>query len=487
MKHRITVVPLGPGSPDLLTLQAADLLRGGTPVCLRTERHPVSDWLKQQGVSCSSLDSLYENSDDFDAMNEAIVEKLFSMAASGDLLYAVPDPAADQSVSLLVRRADPTRFAVSVLPGVSAVDSCLAACASRTESLPLQSVSALSLNAFSWNPAASLLVTELDSRLLAGEVKLKLGTCLDDLAEVVFLEPSDEILRKPKGIHLCELDRQKRYDQTAALFVPGQDLLHRKRFCFEDLVRIMARLRARDGCPWDQVQTHDSLKPYLVEEAWETVDAIDRDEPDHLADELGDVLLQVVFHAAVGESFDEFNLTDVITHICRKMIVRHPRLFAGAAVLPDQPASVDSVQDWEKIKQMETGSKTVGESLEDVSSSLPSLKYAAKINKKLSQLPAFRQNPAEVAREIKALAASLLDGNHVLDGNAVGKLLIRCMELCRLHDQDGEILLHEAVNRLKTNYQQAEKRILRDGRQPENLTFAEMSEYLARTETNMED
>jgi tetrapyrrole methylase family protein/MazG family protein len=142
-------------------------------------------------------------------------------------------------------------------------------------------------------------------------------------------------------IPLYQLDNQKHYDHTAAVFLPGVDYLHRARHTFEDLERIVSRLRAPDGCPWDSVQTHRSLTPYMVEEAWEVVNAIEEDDPDHLADELGDVLFQVFIHASIGKSCGEFTLTDILTDICRKMIHRHPAVFDENR-RPEDPAAMKS-------------------------------------------------------------------------------------------------------------------------------------------------
>ena len=358
MKHTLTVVPLGPGDPALLTLRAADLLRSGIPVVFRTSHHPVAAWLTEQGFPFSSLDALYESAEDFDAMNHAMVQSLLERVRHGDLLYAVPDPLSDRSVSLLLREAA-KKADVRVLPGVSLVDTGLAACRGQLDQSPYQTVSAADFSAFPWNPSLPLLITELDSQLLAGEVKLKLNEMLEDQTSVFLLPPSGGAAPVPLSIPLWELDRRKRYDQTVSLLVPGLDYLHRRRFRFEDLVEIMSRLRGRDGCPWDADQTHLSLRPYLVEEAWEAVDAIDHEDMDHLADELGDVLLQVVFHASIGASFDEFTCTDVMTNICRKMMQRHPQLFQEAAVLPDSLREPGQSLTWEEMKQRETGIRLI--------------------------------------------------------------------------------------------------------------------------------
>ncbi len=480
MNNRLLIVPLGPGDPGLLTVKSVNLLRHARVLMLRTARHPVAAWLEQEGIPYQSFDSLYDACDTFEEMNRLIADRVLEEAAGGQVLYAVPDPACDTSVYALAAEAERKGISFSVLPGVSEADSCLAACLPAFGGNGMLIQPAEDFIHRAYDPSLSVLITELDSPLLAGEVKLKLSEFDEEgETEIAFLRPSDKICRPWSRISLCDLDRQKHYDQTAAALIPGRGYLRRSRFIFHDLEGIMERLRAQDGCPWDRVQTHESLRPYLVEEAWEAVDAIDAKDYDHLSDELGDVLLQVVFHASIGASFDEFSMTDVISHICRKMIVRHPQLFPEASLLPALSGSLSSVRDWEKIKRTETGSRTVGESLNDVSPTLPGLKYAFKVRKKLDQWPGCKRSAEELVRDIQSRAAELLSGDS-LQEEAVGSLLLEITDLCRLYSLDGEILLHGTVKRLIQRWQGAEKAILQDGKSPESLSGQELLSYFRR-------
>ena len=325
MKHQITVVPIGPGSPSLLTLHAADLLRSGKQILFRTARHPVAAWLQAQQIPFSSLDELYEAAEDFDSMNAAIVQAVLRHArAGGEVLYAVPDPGSDQTVTLLLREAAGAGCAACVLPGVSLANSALAACRGSFEQPSVQTVSAADFSAFPWDPSVNLLITELDSMLLAGEVKLRLSEYLDDLCEVQLLPASEAEQRPCKTIPLCDLDRQKHYDQTVSLFIPGRNALRRARFCFNDLLQITRGLRSRQACPADAQQAHQSLLPTLSQQVHQAAEAIDTGESDSLVDALGAILFQVVCHAAIGADFDEFTLTDVISKLCSQLRLQHP-------------------------------------------------------------------------------------------------------------------------------------------------------------------
>ncbi len=478
----ILVVPLGPGSPRLLTLEAADALRDSArKLILRTARHPVAAWLEEQQVPFSSLDAMYDAYEDFDALHRAMAGRLWEAASGEAVCFAVPDPAADAAVAAL-KTALPAGGSLRILPGVSAAQACLSALpAEQSTENGLQLFSANRFLSAAFDPSLPLLLTELDSSLLAGDIKLKLADLFSDEQPVLFFPPREDSPSETspvfRRIPLYALDAQKKYDHTAAVFLPGVPCSGRERHTFRDLTEIVFRLRAPDGCPWDRAQTHQSLRPYLVEEAWEAVNAIDEGDTDHLADELGDVLFQVMIHSAIGTAFDEFTLTDVLSGICRKMIQRHPHVFIAS----HGESAEDVSQGWEARKRKETGSRTVGETLDDVSSFLPALKYSIKMYKKLAQVPALRRDPRVIAEEIRELSGKVLENGRLSEA-AMSALLRKCTELCYRTDQDAEILLHQGVEQMKNIYQKAEKTIFEDKKSPESLTLQELCVYLNSAE-----
>ena len=155
-------------------------------------------------------------------------------------------------------------------------------------------------------------------------------------------------------------------------------LLEKNKFCFNDLRIIMEILRSPNGCPWDKEQTHKSIRNNFLEETYEAAEAIDNSDPDLLREELGDVLLQVVFHARISEEAGEFSVDEVINDICMKLIERHPHIFGDTKV----NGSEQVVVNWEAIKQEKKGRETIREKLEGVSKALPSLMRAGKLVKK---------------------------------------------------------------------------------------------------------
>ncbi len=479
MKNRITVIPLGPGRPELMTVQSVNALQSAKRIILRTSRHPVSSWLTEQGLSWQSMDSFYDEYDEFEEMHLAMAEWLWQESAKSPLCFGVMTPQTDGAV-LALKKTCPSDGSLQILPGLSPLDSCFSAIPTEKElgnSFCLFSATDF-LSSYP-DPGISIFVTEIDSQLLAGRVKLQMEEYYDDEQEIWFFPSSVKKQVQPIKIPLYLLDGQKKYDHTVSVLIPGKCFLHRVRYSWQDLIQIVEKLRAPDGCPWDRIQTHETLRPYLVEEAWEAVNAIEEQNPDHLADELGDVLFQVFIHASIAQTIGEFSLNDVITKIGHKMIHRHPHVFGTAM----NGSAKDIVEGWEQLKREESGSQTVGESLNEISRSLPALKYSSKVFKKLNQIPAFLRDPQTIVSEIRCLSAQLMH-HEELSAENMSRLLMACAELCFRQHQDAELLLHQRAEQFKEQYQSAEKNILKDHHKPENLTSQQLYVYLNSVEGN---
>ena len=469
MQPSITLVSIATGDPGLLNAKTVNALKEKGRVFLRTLRSPIAFWLKDEKISFSSLDDLYDTAEDFDHLSSAIAEYLWSQARLFPVVYAVPDLMVDNSVQELYRLR-PGDGNIVVVPGVGLSDVLQSSVRPLLLSSDLRTLSATDFLLGIYNPNTSVLITELDNPILAGDVKIRISSVLDDEYRVFFLHhnaPAVEIL-------LYELDRQPEIDHLSAVFIPCSGYKLRDSFVLDDLLSIMDRLRAPDGCPWDRVQTHQTLRPYLAEEAWECIEAIDQEDPIHLADELGDLLFQIVFHSSIGKSFDEFTINDVINSICRKMIRRHPHVFADQS---SSPAAVPAVSEWEKHKRSETGSNSVLESLDDISPALPSLKYAAKLIRKISLFPALQRDTAEIIADIRNLNNHLDELALEPDEGKIGSLLFLYAELCYSLNLDSELILHRSVTDLKRRLQAVGKQVENDGKSIESLTFDELGVY----------
>ena len=326
------------------------------------------------------------------------------------------------------------------------------------------------------DPERPLWVTEIDGRVLASEVKLWLMDVYEAEQKVFFSPPGEAAHTRALAIPLCELDRQAAYDHTCALLVPPVPYEQRTRHTVRDLQQVMRRLRAPAGCPWDREQTHESLRQYLIEEAYEVVDAIDCGDPERIADELGDVLLQVMFHAQIAEEHADFTLGDVATAICRKMISRHERIFGGAGT--------DTAGDagWEAVKRREKGQETLTQSLLDVPGYLPALMRAAKVLRKaasagfdpLSGTGAIRQ----AERASQAARAAMVQGEDA--GRALGVLLLAAAGAARGCAEQPELLLRASTERFVSRFERMEQAIMADGKSLQACTQEDMNAYWSK-------
>jgi len=475
MKPTITVVSLGPGDPGLMTLQTADALRAAKRLVLRTEQHGVAAWLREQNIPYTTLDALYDEYWDFDELHAAMAARLWQLAAEGPVTYAVMDATTDGSVAAL-GKVKPEGASLIRLAGVSMADAHLTALPERQlERNGLRVIPAMDCENAQHDPRMALLITEIDSPVLAGTVKLWLTDLYDDEMPVTFIPSTVKSHRKAVQLPLMELDRQRTYDHTVAVYIPPAPMGERKRFCFADLVEILDILRGDNGCPWDREQTHESLRKYLIEEAYEAVGAIDEGDVDALADELGDVLLQVVFHANVGKSHGDFTISDVTSNICRKMIYRHAHIFGT-----DKCATAEEVSaNWEKLKKAEKGLTSQASVLADVSKGLPALMRAHKVQKKAANVgfdwdTAMEALPKvhEEAQEVKAELDAGRD-----PAEELGDLLFSCVNVTRLCGLDAEELLKNATEKFILRFTAMENLIKCDGKSLEGLTLREMDVY----------
>lgn len=476
MKPTITVVSLGPGDHRLLTLQSLEALRSSRHLILRTAKHRTAAWLVEEGVSFEDFDALYDQYEDFDELHAEMARRLWQAAEKSAVTFAVIDAATDGAVRAL-RAAQPAEGKVTILPGVTMADSCIALLPEEFEQTgSVRILPAIDALTAAPDPATPLMITEIWDRVLASDLKLRLTDLYGDEMQAVLFPSSVKINRKPAVLPLMELDRQKTYDHTVCLYIPASGLQSRERYCFDDLLRVMHTLRQR--CPWDSEQTHESLRKYLIEEAYEAVGAIDEDDMDHLADELGDVLLQIAFHSDIAQAMGEFSISDVTTAIVRKMVYRHAHIFGN--VHCDTAEEVTA--SWEQLKKAEKGLTTQSSVLADVSAGLPALMRASKVQKKAAQV-GFDWDDAigalpKIHEEADEVLAELENGRD--PGEELGDLLFSCVNVARLSGLEPELLLKAATEKFIRRFTAMENLIISDGKSLEGLTLAEMDVYWNR-------
>jgi tetrapyrrole methylase family protein/MazG family protein len=382
MRPRITVVGLGPAGSSYVSHEVVTLMAGAARTVLRTRRHPAAETL----VGVDSLDYLYEGADTFEEVYAAIVEELVTLAghcAPAPIVFAVPGSPliAERTVELL--RADP-RVDVSIIPGLSFLDLAW----ERLGIDPLnQGVRLVDAERYATQTAGDggpFLVAQCWSRGLLSEIKLS-ATAGEDLdpPEVVLLHHLGLDDEQVVAVNWWDMDRTITPDHLTSLFVPaagaapGGDDMSR----LEDLVQTL-----RERCPWDRAQTHATLKPHLLEETYEVLDALDElDEPDgatvagpafaHLQEELGDLLFQIVLHARLAQDEGRFTLADVARGVHDKLVHRHPHVFGDV----DADTAAQVVSNWEEIKKREKGRSSV---TDGIPNGLPALLLATKLQRK---------------------------------------------------------------------------------------------------------
>ena len=247
---------------------------------------------------------------------------------------------------------------------------------------------------------------------------------------------------------------------------------------FGELLDIMTRLRSETGCPWDKEQTHQSLKPCLLEETYELLDALEGEDARKLKEELGDVLLQVVFHSQIAEEEGRFAIRDVIAQLSEKLIRRHPYVFAGE-LLPEDAAAV--LKQRMQIKAAEMRESAGKSALGNVPKTMPALARAQSISRRAAHLgfewPDIDQVWAKVDEEIAELKEAAASGDTKRTGEEVGDLLFTMVNIARFLDVEAEDVLAKTVDRFTRRFRHIEAKLKETNKSFENSSIEEMDRY----------
>ena len=244
---------------------------------------------------------------------------------------------------------------------------------------------------------------------------------------------------------------------------------------FDSLLAIMSRLRSEGGCPWDREQTRATLKPYLIEEAYEALEALDRGSSEHIQEELGDVLFQVVFHAQLAQEAGEFTMADLLARLNDKMIRRHPHVFAGGQVAD----AAEALSQWERIKRGEGKAGAPARSaLDGVPASLPALLRAQRLQVKAGRVgfdwPTWREAWAKVREEMAELDQAASGGDAERVGEEMGDLLFSVVNVARLLGTDAEDSLRRAAEKFTRRFKEVESEMSAAGRTMDNASLEEL-------------
>lgn len=473
----IKIVGLGPGAKEALTIGTVWELEKNKNIFLRTEKHPTVDYLNEKGIKFSTYDNVYESMESFDEVYMNIAKDLVEKHEElGDLVYAVPGHplVAEKSVFNLIEECKQRNIEYSVIPAVSFIDAMM-------EGLMIDPIEGLKvIDAFDINnqildKRIGTVITQVYNPLIASEVKLRLLDQYDDETEIFYVRAAgikgQESIRK---IPLYELDMQEDIDYLTSIYIP-KDLDNKKDF--NDLLEIVDILRSENGCPWDREQTHKSLEKALVEESYEVIDAIDRDDDNGLVEELGDVLLQVVFHAAIGKEDGYFDINEVIAGICNKMINRHPHVFGN---LKNINTSEDVISKWDDLKKNEKGYESLAEEMKGITKGLPALLRAHKVQNKAKKVGFDFEDVNSAIDKLKEEIQEVLDVYNTKNmdkiKNEVGDLLFSCVNVARFLNVDEELALNATIDKFVKRFTYIENKIKDKGLTFEDCNLKEMDE-----------
>ena len=474
----IMIAGLGAGDINQLPLGIYRLLLQSKKVFTRTLDHPVINELEQEGVHFESYDYVYEKHDQFEAVYEEIVSLLTIQAQEqGEIIYTVPGHpiVAEKTVQLLLEKARAGELKVTIAGGHSFLDDLFASVgADPIEGF--QFLDGTALKKEDINIFQHIVIAQVYDAFVASDVKLTLMEKYPDDYEVTIVTAAGSENQQTETLPLYELDRQVELNNLTSLYVPPVQREEDTYKEFSVLRQIIATLRSPDGCPWDREQTHESLKKYLIEEAYELLDAIDREDDDHMVEELGDVLLQVMLHAQIGEDEGMFSIEDVIESISRKMIRRHPHVFGN--VEAENAEAV--VSNWQKIKSEEKGERQAFR-LDEVDKGLPALLRAYEFQKKAAKLGFDWDDPngaiEKVLEEWQEFLEEVKNEDTKKQLDEFGDVLFALINVARFYHIHPEEALAKVNEKFYRRFSHVEKRVEESGRPFNDFTLDELDTF----------
>ncbi|NPV71086.1 MAG: nucleoside triphosphate pyrophosphohydrolase [Firmicutes bacterium] len=485
----LRLVGLGPGAEWQLPGRNLEALQGSRRVFLRTSVHPSVVTLDRRGIRYTTFDRLYEESATFDEVYSSITQVVLDEAASGGVVaYAVPGHPffGEATVARIVRSAKERGIRYEVYPAMSFLD---VVCATL-EIDPLSGLEIVDGCAIDDNPPSGVrdvVVSQIYNRKTASDVKLALMTRYPDEHEVALVYSAGVAgEERVSRIPLYDLDRIAS-DHLTTLYVPrlssekaSNDPAERvSRWPLDPIVGVIARLRGPDGCPWDREQTHESLRQYVIEEAYEVVDAVNQGDTNKLCEELGDLLLQVVLHSRIAEEGGAFDVNRVVDVVTRKMIRRHAHVFGGK-----KAASSDEVVDrWDAIKRSERGEREErGEPVEGGQiappKGQPALMRAYEVQRAAARVGFDWERVEDVLGKVQEEVGELISAveSRVSDRveDEIGDVLFSVVNACRFLGINPEVALSGTVKKFINRFGYIEAAAARMGKDLIEMTLKEM-------------
>jgi tetrapyrrole methylase family protein / MazG family protein len=480
MTPMVTLLGLGPGNPAHLTLQAWQLLENLPEIYLRTRQHPTVASFPAS-LQVHSFDDLYDTLPSFDNVYAHIIEQVLQLSRRPEgVVYAVPGHpfVAEATCPEIARRAGLEGIPVQIIEGLSFIEPTFSAL--HIDPLPhlaiIDALELASLHVPPFPPDAPALIAQIHSRAVANDVKLTLMEYYPDEHSTRLVHAAGTTDELVENLPLHAIDQSENIGLLTSLYLLPLD----KGTSFESFHEIIAHLRAPNGCPWDREQTHQTLRTNLLEETYETLAALDEDDADHMREEFGDLLLQIILHSQIASEYGEFNIAQVFKNIYDKIIRRHPHVFGDLKV-----EGVEHVlQNWEKLKAAER-SEDLEENggiekgiLDGVAKALPALSQAEEIQRRVARVGFDWPDVSGVVDKINEECDELLGAQDpASQADELGDLLFSVVNLARHYKIDAESALRETNTRFRERFSHIEKSAKARGKTINDLSMDEMEGY----------
>lgn len=451
-------------------MEARSYLASGSPLFLRTLKHPAARYVAARREQAGSFDYLYDQESSFEEVYRTIIRILLKQSQQHDqICYAVPGHpnVGEATVEILKRIAPRLGVKIELVAGLSFLEPLL----SQLQLDLLDGVTvldALSIEKVQEPVRNHLILAQVYNKTIASRVKLKLLELYPDHYPVLIVNAAGMTRAGTQKTTLQVLDHHAAFDHYTTLYLSPF-----KGGRIGELIEIMARLRAADGCPWDRKQDHVSLRQYLIEEAYEVVAAIDSGNDRALIDELGDLLLQIIFHSQIGREGNRFEFADVVTAINKKLIRRHPHVFGT-----HNAANADAVKVlWEEIKSAERKDEQSTFPLA-FDEALPALLRAYKVQKKAAELgfdwPTV-EGPLEKAREeLSELEEACQKGSQREVEEELGDFLFTLVNLARFLKVNPELALGRTTGKFISRFRYVMEQVEKSGNNFSDYTLEQL-------------
>lgn len=467
----IRIIGLGPGSEDDLTLKSLSIMKSANTLYLRTEKHPNVEYIRGLGINFKTFDCFYEKGEEFEEVYNKIAAEVMNHE---DVVYAVPGHplVAEKSVQIIIEEAKKKGAEIEIVSAISFIDAVINAL--RIDPVEgLKIIDGLQLDLQIPDLDVGNIVTQAYSKFVVSNIKIKLMEHYDDEQEVYLIRAAGVPgIERIQSMPLYEIDRVDWVDYLTSLYIPP--VKNKTKYSFKDLLNVMDKLRSQDGCPWDREQNHDTLKKYLIEESYEVIDAINKDDMEGLSEELGDVLFQIVFHSQIGKEFGEFDIRDVIHGVTNKMITRHTHVFGEDKC----ETSEEVITTWDINKKKEKSILSYTEDLKSIPKSLPALMRSYKLQEKAAKVGFDWEDVEGPIAKVHEELNEFLDVYKSQENDRIieemGDLLFSVVNVCKFMNIDPEFALSVTIDKFISRFEYMENESEKIGKNLSKMTLTEM-------------